>query len=69
MRALLGLIIIVYLVGVGVALAPDIRSRWNDATASDLAASVMKALPGALAWPAAAYRSVTVRVDPAPRAS
>jgi hypothetical protein len=69
MRVLLGLILIVYLVGVGVALAPEIRSKWNDATASDLAGSISQALPRALAWPATAYRSVTVRVDPAPRPS
>jgi hypothetical protein len=59
MRTLVALIVIVYLVGVGVVLSPTIRAQWNTGTASELSASVMQALPDALAWPAAAYRSVT----------
>jgi hypothetical protein len=61
MRALIALIIIVYLVGVGVALSPTIRANWNSAPAADLAASVGQDLPYALAWPARVYRSVTDR--------
>ena len=52
MRLLLALIIIIYLVGVGVVLAPTIQAKWNVAPASDLAASVWDELPAALAWPA-----------------
>jgi hypothetical protein len=51
-------ILVIYLVGVGVALAPAIGSKWSTATASDLAASVGEALPHALAWPATVYRSL-----------
>jgi hypothetical protein len=61
MRALIGLIVIVYLVGVGVVLAPTFSGKWSTATASDLSASVMQASPGALAWPAGVYRSLTGR--------
>lgn len=61
MRGLIGLIVIVYLVGVGVALAPVVSGKWSSVPASDLSASVMQALPGALAWPASAYRSLTGR--------
>jgi hypothetical protein len=63
MPALIGLIVIVYLVGIGVELAPTVRSRWSTDTASDFAANVAQALPGALAWPADVYRSVTGRGD------
>ena len=52
MRALIALILIVYLVGVGVALSPTVRAKWEAAPASELAASVAQALPDALAWPA-----------------
>ena len=65
MRALIGLIVIVYLVGVGVVLAPTVKTRWNTGTASDLSASVAQALPGALAWPASVYRNMTGRSDAA----
>ena len=61
MRALIGLIVIVYLVGVGVVLAPTVSGKWNTGTASELSSSVVQALPGALAWPAAAYRNLTGR--------
>ncbi|MGO9741200.1 MAG: hypothetical protein ACLPN5_06740 [Roseiarcus sp.] len=59
MRALMALIVIVYLVGVGVVLAPAIQSKWSSASASDLATGVGQALPNALAWPVRAYHSIT----------
>ncbi len=52
MRALIALIVIVYLVGVSVMLAPAIQADWNSGTASNLFASIGQALPNALAWPA-----------------
>ncbi len=55
MRTIIALIVIVYLVGVGVVLAPTISTKWNTATAADLSASVWVELPGALAWPATIY--------------
>jgi len=58
MRAIIALIVIVYLVGVGVVLAPTIQAKWSSAPASELATSVGQALPNALAWPASAYRSL-----------
>ena len=61
MRALIALIVIIYLVGVGVALSPTIQAKWNSASASDLATSVAQALPDAFAWPARAYHSITDR--------
>ena len=59
MRAVVALIVIVYLVGVGVVLSPIFQAEWNSASASNLAASIGQALPSALAWPAGVYHSLT----------
>lgn len=59
MRALIAVIVIIYIAGVGVALAPTIQAKWNGASASDLASSVAQALPDAVIWPARAYHSIT----------
>jgi hypothetical protein len=61
MRAIIALLVIIYLVGIGVALSPTIQAKWGGASASDLATSVAQALPGAAAWPARAYHSITER--------
>jgi hypothetical protein len=58
MRLLLALITIVYLVGVGVFLAPTVQSTWNSEPASGFAASVAQALPDALAWPVRVYHNM-----------
>jgi hypothetical protein len=67
MRALIGLIVIVYLVGIGVVLAPAVKGKWTTGTASELSASVAQALPGGLAWPAGVYRRLTGWDDTVPR--
>jgi hypothetical protein len=59
MRILLALIVIICLVGVGVALAPTVRDRWNSASASDFSAYVLRDLPYAVRWPARAIRSIS----------
>ena len=64
MRALIALIVIVYLVGVGVVLSPVIQAEWKSASASNLAASVRQAPPNALAWPAGIYHGMTEQVGP-----
>ena len=51
MRVLIALLIIVYLVGVGVVLAPVVGQAWTSETASAFANTLGQALPGALAWP------------------
>jgi hypothetical protein len=61
MRLLISLIVIVYLVGVGVALSPTIRSNWNTASASDLATTVGRELPNAVTWPAKAFHTIANR--------
>jgi hypothetical protein len=61
MRAIIALIVIIYIVGVGVALSPTIETKWGDGTASNFASGVAEALPGAVAWPARAYHSIADR--------
>jgi hypothetical protein len=59
MRAFIAVFVLVYLVGVGVVLAPALEAGWSAAPASQLSQSVGQELPSALAWPAAAYRRLT----------
>ena len=59
MRMLISIVIIVYLVGIGVELAPTFSANWNSAPASQLAESVFQELPHALAWPAVMYRRMS----------
>ncbi len=58
MRAFIALLVIFYLVGVGVALAPTFQSNWNTATASRFVGAVGQELPHAMSWPATAYRGI-----------
>jgi hypothetical protein len=54
MKGVLALIVIVYLVGVGVELAPTFSSAWHS-SASVLFTSVLRELPVALEWPVTTY--------------
>ena len=58
MRALIGLLVIIYFVGVGVVLAPTIKANWSTGSASEFVERVAAELPRALAWPATAYRNI-----------
>ena len=58
MRVLIALLVIAYLVGVGVALAPTIKANWSTGPASQFVESVATELPSALSWPATVYRSI-----------
>ena len=58
MRLLIALIVIVYLIGVGVELAPIFQTGWNHASAAELSGNVIHALPDALAWPAHVYHNL-----------
>jgi hypothetical protein len=59
MRAFIALVVIVYLIGVGVALAPTIQGKWSTATAAELTSSVGQALPSAFSWPVTVYHNIT----------
>lgn len=58
MRMLIALLVIAYLVGVGVTLAPTIKANWSTAPASQFVEIVGAELPRALSWPVTAYRSI-----------
>jgi hypothetical protein len=67
MRLFIALIVIIYLVGVGVALSSTIRDKWNTATAADFTSAVVQQLPFALAWPVRAFHSIVGKpVSPEP---
>jgi hypothetical protein len=59
MRVLIAVLLIVYFVGVGVALGPAFQADWNSVPGSQFAANMAKDMPRALAWPEAAYRRLT----------
>jgi hypothetical protein len=61
MRTIFALLVVVYIVGIGVALSPTVRENWNGASASDFVARVVHALPAAMEWPATVYRSRVAR--------
>ena len=67
MRLLIGLIVMVYLVGVGVALAPVFQNNWNQITAAQTSAIVAQAVPGALLWPVVVYKRLAGQEDAPPR--
>ena len=64
MRLIIALVVIIYLIGVGVVLAPTISTRWSTGTASDLFGSVWGELPHALAWPVTAYHRMRGDQEP-----
>jgi hypothetical protein len=61
MGALLGLLVAIYLVGIGVVLAPTVRSEWNTGTASEFSATILEELPVAIAWPVTLYHHMMDR--------
>jgi hypothetical protein len=58
MRMLFALLVIAYLVGVGVMIAPTIKANWSTVPASQFVESIVAELPRALSWPATAYRGI-----------
>ena len=58
MQLILTLIVIVYLIGIGVALAPTVQAQWNNGSASEFVSDVAHELPSAAAWPVRAYHSI-----------
>jgi len=64
MRAFIALVVIVYLVGVAIMLAPTVSTKWSTATASDLFGNVLLELPRALAWPVTIYHRMMDTPEP-----
>jgi hypothetical protein len=61
MGGILTLLVIVYLVGIGVVLAPTVRGEWNTGTASELFGKILQELPVAAAWPVTLYHQMMDR--------
>jgi hypothetical protein len=66
MRGAIATLIIIYLIGVGVVLAPTVSGKWNSGTASELSGSVTEVLPSALAWPVTMYHRMVGTAAPMP---
>jgi hypothetical protein len=66
MRTIFAVLIIIYLIGVGVVLAPTISGKWNNGTPAELSASVLEVLPLAFSWPVTAYHHL---IDDEPSAT
>ena len=61
MGGILTLLVIVYLVGIGVVLAPTVKGEWNAGTASEFSQSILQQLPVAAAWPVTLYHHMMDR--------
>jgi hypothetical protein len=61
MRGFLAFVLIGYLVGVVVVLAPTIQAKSRTSRASDLTAGVLQALPNAVVWPQRVFHNITGR--------
>jgi hypothetical protein len=55
MQTVVAILVIIYLVGVGVVLAPTVRENWNSATTPHFFASIGDDMPRALSWPVRVY--------------
>lgn len=61
MRGILALLVAVYLVGIGVVLAPTVQAQWNTGTAFQFFGSILQELPVAAAWPVTLYHRMMDR--------
>jgi hypothetical protein len=57
-RVVIAILLIVYLIGVGVELAPSVWSGWSTGNSSLMLGAITRRLPEALAWPVLFYRSI-----------
>jgi len=51
MIRLIWVLLIVYVIGIGVQLAPTVRDAWDTVPSSQLVSRVVSELPTAAAWP------------------
>ncbi len=58
MRVVIAILLIIYVIGVGVELAPSVWSGWSTGNGSLMLGAITRALPEALAWPVLVYRSI-----------
>jgi hypothetical protein len=58
MGRLISLLLLVYVIGIGVQLAPTVQGSWDKETAEQVFARVMDELPHAAAWPVRTFDSI-----------
>jgi hypothetical protein len=58
MVRLFWLLVLVYVIGIGVKLAPTVRDSWSTLPASQLVSRLAGELPDAAAWPMRVYESL-----------
>jgi hypothetical protein len=63
MGRLISLLLLVYVIGIGVQLAPTVQESWDRETAEQVFARVMDELPRAAAWPVRAFDSIRGRTS------
>ena len=61
MRGILTLLVFVYVIGIGVVLAPTVEGQWNTGTASEFVGKIVRELPVAAAWPVTLYHRMMDR--------
>jgi hypothetical protein len=61
MAGIVTLVVAVYLVGIGVVLAPAVQTEWNTGTAAEFSATILQELPVAAAWPVTLYHRMMDR--------
>ena len=66
MGRILSLVVVIYIIGICVDLAPIVRAEWNTAPASELASDVVAHLPEAAAWPVRLFDNLRNRPSEQP---
>jgi|EndMetStandDraft_6_1072998.scaffolds.fasta_scaffold2452740_1 hypothetical protein len=66
MSRLLLLLVVVYIVGVCVQLAPIVRASWNSAPASELVADIFAHMPEAASWPVRVFDNLRHKANGEP---
>ena len=66
MSRLLLLLVVVYIVGVCVQLAPIVRASWDTAPASELTANIFAHMPEAASWPVRVFDNLRHKTNTQP---
>ena len=63
MSRILLLLIVIYIIGICVELAPIVRAEWDTAPASELVADILAHVPEAAAWPVRVFENLRNRAS------
>ncbi len=58
MRTFIEILLVFYLAGVGVVLAPTLKASWSNGSASRCVGNAATELQRAFSWPAIVYRNI-----------